>query len=327
MGIAVNLGLAVEQAGTWLSESLGRLLPAGLVRAGLPPRRVRLVEIRTFPLTEPAKAALALAGRGNSPVDVQLSREVFLYRELTVPRAARKHVGDVVDLQVRQSMPGQADGLIWRHVTGPGATVQVFILKAAWLAELEQASGGSLRRVAIDGVKARAFYDARAKTDRIERFWNRVMATFAAGILIVVLVAQSLAVMQAEEAVAEKAAQVETLREEATAARSEAEARSARSAAQLADARRLMDEARRLTLLADLTRVLSDDVSLSSFALDGQLLRLSGVAAEDVSGVVTAIRSLEWVEAVELDGAVAIETGSGDRRFQMRITLKVGGTE
>jgi hypothetical protein len=30
---------------------------------------------------------------------------------------------------------------------------------------------------------------------------------------------------------------------------------------------------------------------------------------------------------VDLDGAVAIETGSGDRRFQMRITLNGGGTQ
>jgi Tfp pilus assembly protein PilN len=327
MGITVNLGLAIRQATASLGERLSCLFPASLTRAGLPPRKVRVVEIRTFPLTEPARAALALAGRGGTPVDVHLSRDVFLYRELTVPKAAHRHAGEVVDLQVRQSMPGQANGLVWRHVTGPGTTVKVFILKDAWLAELQSATDGVLRRVEIKGVKATAFYDASAKTDRIERFWNRAVVAFAGSALILVLAVQGFAIVQANNAVAEIAAQVEALREEATAARSAAEARSVRSAAQLADARRLMEDTRRLTLLSDLTRVLSDNVSLSSFALDGQLLRLSGDAGEDISDVVTAIRSLAWAEAVELDGAAAIETGSGDRRFQMQVTLKGGGIQ
>lgn len=322
----MNLGPAIGQAGAWLGETLSRVFPASLIRAGLPPRKVRVVEIRTFPLTEPSRAALALAGRGGTPVDVHLPRDVFLHRELTVPRAAQKHAEEIVDLQIRQSLPGQADGLIWRHVTGPGTTVQVYILKAAWLAELEQATNGLLRRVVIDGVKASPYYDARERTDRIERFWNSATVALTAGTLVLVLAVQGFAVLRAENEVVEKAAQVTALREEATAARSEAEARSARSTAQLADARRLVEETQRLTLLADLTRVLSDDVALSSFALDGQVLRLTGDAGEDVSGVVDAIRSLSWVDAVELDGAVAIETGSGDRRFQMRITLKGGGT-
>lgn len=317
--------MAVGQAGAWLGETLQHLLPAGLVRAGLPPRRVRTVEIRTFPLTEPAKSALALAGRGGAPVDVNLPRDVFLVRELTVPRAAQKHAGDVVALQVRQSMPGQADGLIWRHANGPGNSVQVFILKAAWLTELEQASGVSLRRVVIDGVNAPPLFDARAKTDRIERFWNRLAFAVSGGALALALLVQGFAVLRAENAVVETAARVAELREEATVARSEAEARSGRSAAHLADAVRLVQHNQRLTLLADLTRVLDDGVSLSSFALDDQVLRLSGVAAGDVAGVVSAIRTLGWAEDVDLDGAVAIEAGSGNRRFQLRITVNSGG--
>lgn len=327
MGTAVNLGLAAGQAGAWLGESLKRLLPAGLIRAGLPPRRVRIFEIRTFPLTEPAKAALALAGRGGAPVDVKLSREVFLYRELTVPRAAQKHAGDVVALQMRQSMPGQAEGLIWRHVTGPGTTVQVFVLKAEWLTELKQTPGVTLRRVMIDGVKAPPLYDARAETDKIERFWTHAAVAVAGGALALVLSVQTFAVVRAEHAVAQKTAQVAALREDATAARDVAEARDARSAAHLASVGRLVQETRRLTLLADLTRVLDDDVSLESFALDGQLLRLSGLATKDVSGVVSAIRSLEWAEGVDLDEAVAIETGSGGRRFQLRIIVKGGASQ
>ena len=325
MGVAVNLGLDVGRTGGRLGESLQRLAPALLVRAGLPPRRVRSVLVDTLPLTDPARAALRLAGEGGAPVDIRLSREVFLCRSVPVPQAARKDAAGAVALQLRQSMPGQAEGLVWRHVDGPGDALDVYILKAARLTELVQGAGITVRRVLIDGVEAAALYDARAQTDRVERFWNRTAPMLAAAMLAGVLAVQGVAVMRAEGTVAEAEARVAALRDEAAAARGAAEARNAQSAAQMADAARLVRESRRLVLVADLTRVLGDEVWLSSFALDGQVLRLSGFAAGDVAAVVAAIRPLDWVEAVDLDGAVAIDAGSGDRRFQLLVTLKAGG--
>jgi Tfp pilus assembly protein PilN len=137
-----------------------------------------------------------------------------------------------------------------------------------------------------------------------------------------VLAVQGFQVMQAERAVAAAEARLAALRDEAIAARSAAEERSAQSAAQMADAARLMRESRRLTLLADLRQVLGEGDSLTSFALDGSVLRLAGVTQGDVAATVAAIRAVGWVAEVELDGAVAVETGSGNRRFQLQVTLE-----
>jgi hypothetical protein len=322
MGNAVKYGQAAGQAARGRIDWLDRLFPAVLVRPGLPPRLVQSVLVRTLPLTEPAKAALVMAGRGGAPLDVRLSPEVFLQRDLTVPQAARKDAGEVVALHLRQSMPGQAEGLIWRHVRGPGATVKVFILKQARLDELLCLPDVTLRRVVIDGEDALPLHDARAVTDRMQGLWNRAALAMAAGALALVLAVQGVQVMRAEGAVAAADARIAALREEAIAARSAAEERSARSAAQMADAARLMRESRRLTLLAGLRQALGEGDSLTSFALDGSVLRLAGVTAGDVAATVATIRALGWVEEVELDGAVATEAGSGNRRFQLRILLK-----
>jgi len=326
MGIAVILGLDMGRAGERLGESLARLAPAMLVRAGLPPRRVRSVLVGALPLTDAAKAALALAGAGGAPVDVRLARELFLVRSVAVPAAARKDAAGAVALQLRQSMPGQAEGLVWRHVDGgSGEAVDVFILKSARLTELVQAAGVTVRRVLIDGVEAAPLFDARAETDRVERFWNRAVPVVAVVALVAVLAVQWLALMRAEGAVAEAEARLAALRDEAAVARAEAEDRNARSAAQMADVARLVRESQRLVLLADLTRVLGDEVWLSSFAVDGAVLRLAGFSSADVADVLAAVRPLEWVEAVDLDGAVAVDAATGDRRFQLIVTLRSGG--
>lgn len=326
MGIAVILGLDMGRAGERLGESLARLAPAMLVRAGLPPRRVRSVLVGALPLTDAAKAALALAGAGGAPVDVRLARELFLVRSVAVPAAARKDAAGAVALQLRQSMPGQAEGLVWRHVDGgSGEAVDVFILKSARLTELVQAAGVTVRRVLIDGVEAAPLFDARAETDRVERFWNRAVPVVAVVALVAVLAVQWLAVMRAEGSVAEAEARLAAMRDEAAAARAEAEARNAQMTAEMADAARLVRESRRLALVADLTRVLGDGVWLSSLALDGGVMRVSGFAEGEVADVLAAIRPLDWVEAVDLDGAVAVDAASGERRFQLVITVKAGG--
>lgn len=316
---------AVAGWGEKLGERLQRLAPAFVVRAGLPPRRVRHVLIESLPLTEPARAALALAGRGGAPVDVRLAAGVFLRRSVALPAVARRDAAGAVAVQMRQSMPGQAEGLVWRHV-GQGDSVEVFVLKEARLTELlAECRGITLRRVVIDGVDAAPLHDGRATADRAERFWNRAVPAVVAVALAGVLAVQGWTLMQTQGAVAEAGARVTALRDEAAAARAEAETRNAASAAQLADVARLSRDGQRLRLIADLTRVLGDQVWVSSFALDGGVLRLAGFTAGDAAEVVAAIRPLPWVAAVDLDGSVALDEASGDRRFQLLVTLAEGG--
>lgn len=85
---------------------MGGMIPAFLLRAGLPPRRVRSVRIDALPLTDPARAALAMAGKRGAAVDVRLAPDLFLRRALPLPGVARRDLAGAVAIQMRQSMPG-----------------------------------------------------------------------------------------------------------------------------------------------------------------------------------------------------------------------------
>lgn len=305
-----------------LWDALSRLLPAPLLRAGLPPRRVRSVLVSALPLEPSAKAALALAGRGGAPVDLRLAPDLFLKRSVELPAAARRDAASAVALQMRQSMPGQAEGLIWRHVTANTDLVDVYVLKQARLTDLLRDAGVTLRRVTIDGISAAPLIDNRINTDRPERFWNRAAPLLAAAALTAVLGAQAWMISDLNALVASETARVSELRDQAAAARATAEARSAESLARLADSARLEQENNRLRLIADLTAALDSSVWISTFALDGAVLRLTGHATGEIAPVIAAIRPLPWVDTVDLDGPVAIDAPSNERRFQLIITLK-----
>ena len=303
---------------------IGRLLeaavPGSLRNAGLPPRKLRAVRIDTLPLTEGARAALAEAGRGRAAVDVYLSPDLFLRRSLDLATVARRDLAGAVAIQMRQSMPAQAEGLIWRHVPVAGGA-EVFVLKQARLTELLREAGVTLRRVMIDGVDAPPLMDARAQTDAPERFWNRAAPVAVLALLVVVLAVQGWRLFELRAALAEETARVATLRDTAAAARAEAESQNAIGTARMADMDRLTRENRRLPLLADLTRVLGDDVWLSTFALEGDVLRLSGSSGIDMAQVVAALRPLPWVAGVELDGAVTLDASGSARRFLLNVRL------
>ena len=314
---------------TGATARIGRLLdaavPGSLLNAGLPPRKRRAVRIDTLPLTEGARAALSQAGRGRAAVDVYLSPDLFLRRRVDLPAVARRDLAGAVAIQMRQSMPGQAEGLVWRHVPVPGGA-DVFVLKQARLTELLREAGVTLRRVVIDGVDAPPLIDARAQTDAPERFWNRTAPLAVLALLLAVLAAQGWRLYGLKAALAEETARVATLRDTA-AARAEAESQNAIGTARMADMERLARENRRLPLLADLTRVLGDEVWLSNLALEADILRLSGFSEIDMAQVVAAIRPLPWVAGVDLDGAVTLDDASGARRFLLNVRLAKGGEE
>ncbi len=325
----VRSGDRVGQAGApWqgLAERMtDGVIPAFLLRAGLPPRAVRSVRIDTLPLTDPARAALLMAGRRGA-VDLRLAPELFLRRGLALPGVGRRDLGGAVAIQMRQSMPGQAEGLVWRHVpVADGA--DVFILKEARLTELLREVEVTVRRVMIDGVDAPPLIDARAQTDAPERFWNRAAPVAALALLLLVVGVQGWRLAGLNAALAEETARVATLRDSAAAARAEAEARNAIGTARMADLARLARDNRRLPMLADLTRVLGDEVWISSFALEGEQLRLSGFAEVEIGQVIAAIRPLPWVARVDLDGAVTVQDDSGARRFLLNVAVADGGGE
>lgn len=305
-------------------HGLSRLVPAWLTQTGLPPRRIRSVLIPGFPIDPPVKAAVSLAASAGAPVELRLSPDLFLKRSVDLPAAARQDAESAIALLMRQSMPGQAEGLVWRHAfTGNGTDpITVYVLKTARLHDILQDVGVPVRRVTIDGVQAAPLVDNRATTDRPERFWNRATAVLTALALASVFAAQAWTLSGVTRTVAAETARVADLRETAAAARAAAEARGVETSARLTDLARLDQDSSRLRLIADLTRVLDDTVWLSTFALDGTVLRLEGASQQEVAPVIAAVRQLPWIDSVDLDGAVVVDGVTGERRFQLLVALR-----
>lgn len=304
-----------------------RLSDAALLRAGWPVRPVRVVRIASFPMSEAVIAALTIAGAGGHPVDLRLEQNLFLRRRLSLPSAAMADAGAAVALHLRQTMPGQAEGLVWRHAVVAGDAVDIFVLKEARLAEIVRAAPVTVRRVWIDGAECPPLLDASARTDRAERFWNGAVAALAACAFGAVLAVQGWSLFSETRAVGAARAEVAALRDQAAALRARADAEGAAQSALRADLARLARDRNRLPLLADLTGALGDGVWLGGLLLDGDVLRLSGFTTGRVADSSDALRRLPWVESVELDGGAATGVNGSETRFGLLVTLADGGAE
>lgn len=310
------------RTGARLRGWLAAALPAGLFRAGLPPRRARIVTLNALPPDIEATALLAKAGQGGAPVDIALSPSLFLRKSVAVPAAARRDAERTIALQMRQNLPSGAGGLLWRARpvrAGAGKLdYEVLVLKQDSLAAVLRAFGAEPRRVVIaDGVGFAPLIDSRRRGDRPQWFWNRAAPALAGLALIVVLVGQAWRLI--ELAAVERAlqAEVSALVDQAAAARAAAEARDSATAVRGRDEARLASERDRLAELADLTKALDDEVWLSSLAIDGGTWQLVGFARSDVSEIIAAIQRLHWVAAVAPEGSIVIDPATGEGRFQL----------
>jgi hypothetical protein len=311
----------------WPTTVVARYLPPWLTRAGLPPRQVRRVDVANLPLDKQLARELAIAGQRHQPVDLFLAPDLFLRKTVSLSAAARREFSAAVALQIRQAMPGQAAGLVWRPVQpvwrrSEPAQIAVYLIKETRLAELLRDAGPAVRRVLIDGVETAPLADNSRRADRPERFWNRATFALAAIALIAVLGLQESRYRSLNAQIAEAGAQVAGLRDTAAQTRAAAEMRNLEFAALLDEMNRFERESRPLDIIGDLTSALDDRVWLSSFLLDDTALRLVGFTGQDIAAVVSAIRDLDWVESVDLDGAVVIDVAGGERRFQLLVNIR-----
>lgn len=301
---------------------LDAVLPAGLVRAGLPPRRVRTVTLTTLPPDAAAAAVLAQAGRGGGTVDIALAPSLFLRKAVAIPAAARRDAEGAIALQMRQSLPAGAAGLLWRArpvgTRAGWADYEVLVLKRDSLAALLRACGTEPRRVVVAGMAGLApLIDNGRRADLPQWFWNRAAPALTGLVLLAVLTTQGwrLAELDAQERALR--AEVSALGDRAAAARAAAEERGSAAAARVRDAARLASESGRLAELADLTQALDDGVWLSSLAIDGGTWRLVGFAQSDISAVIASVQALPWVASVAPEGSIVLDPVTGEERFQL----------
>lgn len=322
MGVTVITSQGIALAGSRLRERLGAVLPHGVFRAGLPPRRVRTVTLSALPPDPRATALLAQVARGGTPVDIALSPSLFLRKLIAVPAAARRDAERAVALQMRQSLPAGAEGLLWRvrpvGTRAGKAEYEVLVLKQESLTALLHACVIEPRRVVVADLAGFApLIDNRRRGDQPQWFWNRAAPALAGLALAVALADQAWRL--SELAAVERALQAEVaaLTERAAAARAAAEERGSATAARSRDEARLASESNRLAELAELTRAIDDEVWLASLSVDGQTWRLVGFAKSDISEVIAAVEALPWVASVAPEGSIVVDPVTGEGRFQL----------
>ena len=130
---------------------------------------------------------------------------------------------------------------------------------------------------------------------------------------------------QLDDLVSARSARTAALEERLLAKRAEAETGKESAAGILSDMQLFSDQARRLRLLTDLTETLPDTVWISELSISGDQLVLSGFTSGEVTEGITQVQALPWASNVQLNGAIAYDSYSGQNRFELGTAIVMDG--
>lgn len=314
-----------------LAEVWHRLVPADLFRPGVPLSAPHRLTVPGLPLAPAQIAALAATVPARGDVALVLPLDALLKQTITLPAGAMGEADAAIALRLRQTMPRQGAGLIWRKRREArdrdSVTYGVHIAKAAEIGALAQgfaAAGCRVRSVAAEAGDLAPFLLPGHKPT-VARVWQG--ATVAALILALVWPLWSIrsATRKVEEANSALATEVEDLKARALEARAAADA-GARDGAAVAESLGLFNLHRaRVALLAALTDALPDTVWVSELTIQDRTLYMAAFATSDVTAVLDLLQGLAPVRAVRLDGPIIPDSLSGESRFQVVIELREEG--
>jgi hypothetical protein len=316
-------------ARTWAGQIAEMLLPRGLFTPGLPKAAPVEIRISTLPLDEVPRQAARKARR---PLSLLLDPALCLRRRVDLPKAVGAKSDAAIALQLRQTLPGQGHGLIWRATaTGRTATqieYTVHILRQTQIDELVadvRALGAEVAeiKVAVPGLEP--LWQRSAGAARTAKTWMAFSALSVAVIGLAAVVGIELKRQELDDLVSSRSARTAALEERLLAKRAEAETGKVSSAGILNDMALFSDQARRLQILADLTAAVPDTVWISELSISGDKLVLSGFTAGKVTEVITKVQLLPWASNVQLNGAISYDSYSGQNRFELGMTLVMDG--
>ena len=301
------------------------LLPRVLFTPGLP--KVAPVEIRiaTLPLDEVARHAARKARR---PVSLLLDLALCLRRRVDLPKAVGAKSDAAIALQLRQTLPGQGQGLIWRasatRRTATQVEYTVHILRQTQIDELIaelRALGAEVAdiKVAVPGLEP--LWQRSTSAARTAKIWMAFSALSVAVIGLIAVLGIELKRQELDDLVSARSARTAALEERLLAKGAEAETGKESAAGILSDMQLFSDQARRLRLLTELTETLPDTVWISELSISGDRLVLSGFTAGEVTEAITQIQSLPWAFGVQFNGAISYDSYSGQNRFELGMTL------
>lgn len=309
----------------WVKQLFEVVVPRALFLPGLP--RIVPTELRVsrVPLERSDQEKIRSA-RG--PIAIALDPSLSLSRRLELPRAASAKADAAINLQLRQTLPGQAQGLLWRSsiLRRDSEKIEygVYILKQSLLDEVlteVRRLDGQIEYVRIDAKGLAPIWERRPAGARTARNWVgfSALTVVLAGVVAVVGLALDRGALF--DLVSARTARIEELEKRRDTLQAKAGEGEKAATAMLQDMSAFSGQSRRLHILADLTDALPDTVWVSELSISGDRLVLSGFSSSEVTDVITLLQDLPWAKDVQLNGTISFDSYSGQSRFEIGLLI------
>lgn len=277
-----------------------------------------------------------LAGiRPNQRVDVFVGEKAHLKRQLTIPRSGRSNLGQIVDMNMRQSLPGGGKDMIWTYVvkptSGSNVKVDVLVLKRDFISSLEaeiKERRATLRSVypLYEGASS-PFTQAHRSTDRPLVTWIRLSAT---GVLVIAIASAWLTLQTTRKwdaHLAEVTNQQNNLLQKATDIAEQKKKASARKAQFDQDIAILSHDRTRLTAILEISDIFDENTWISELIFQGDQMRISGLSKGDVLTMQSELARAEWIASVDLIGPIQFDSFEQTNRFEFSAKTIVPGSK
>lgn len=315
---------------SWTKVIGEALFPPSLFLPGLPQGKPIRIRIGTLPLDEATRMA---ARQAKHPVIAVLDPALALCRQVTLPKAVGAKADSAIALQLRQTLPRQGQGLVWRAAaverSASSMTYAIYLLKQIQLDDALasiRALGAEIEAVVIDAAGLEPIWKRFPESDRTAKLWLAISALSVAAVALLAVFSLETKRSELTDLVDLSAQRVAALEERLVAKRAEAENSKAEASALMNDLDRFTTHARRLQLLSDLTDVLPDTTWVSEVTISEDRIVLSGFTSGQVSDVILVIQGLPWATEVNLNGPISFDSYSGQNRFELGLRIQSGAT-
>lgn len=285
--------------------------------------------VLTLENPEISASDLAKIKRGRH-VDILLGPGACLVKTVEAPKSGVRQIGSVVDVFLRQNLPGQGKGLVWRmgapKIDGDKVRVKAHVCKDSTLRKLQtdvEGRGARLRLVGLAHDSGSApFIDHRRALNRGGRLWGWLAGLLFLGAVVAHGWTLQNRVVQAEGQATELRASRDALSAEVlTIAETVRAAETSRGSGE-ADIFALIEGTGRTQLLQRLTSLINSEFWLTEMTVRAHEIRLAGNATGDVVDLVAKLQAAPWVQRATLDGPVTRDPFEGTTRFDLVVVTR-----
>lgn len=305
---------------------LDRLAPHWVMAPNLGLVRRTVLNLET---SEISASDLSKIKRGRQ-VDLLLGPGACLVKTVEAPKSAVRQIASVVDVFLRQNLPGQGKGLVWRigalKIDGDKVRVNAHVCKDSTLRKLQadvEGRGARLRLVGLAHDAGSApFMDHRRALNRGGRLWGWLAGLLFLGAIAAQGWTLQNRVVQAERQATELRSSRDALSTEVLAMAETVRAAETSRGSGEADILALIAGTGRTQLLERLTALIDSEFWLTEMTVRAHEIRLAGNATGDVVDLVAKLQAAPWVQRATLDGPVTRDPFEGTTRFDLVIVTR-----